>query len=125
MIYSKTGGYQGLSFAIPIDVALDVKDQLLKTGKVTRGTIGVTAQEMSQSLARSFKVPALDGALISSVAGDGSAARAGLQSGDVVMAVNGERLSDAADLFILVARIKPGDPADLLVWRGGRRDISW
>ncbi|KVO93452.1 peptidase [Burkholderia ubonensis] len=120
MIYSKTGGYQGLSFAIPIDVALDVKDQLLKTGKVTRGTIGVTAQEMSQSLARSFKVPALDGALISSVAGDGSAARAGLQSGDVVMAVNGERLSDAADLFILVARIKPGDPADLLVWRGGQ-----
>ncbi|KWF95454.1 peptidase [Burkholderia diffusa] len=120
MIYSKTGGYQGLSFAIPIDVALDVKDQLLKTGKVTRGTIGVTAQEMSQSLARSFKVQTLDGALISSVAADGPAARAGLQSGDVVMAVNGERLSDAADLFILAAKIKPGDPADLLVSRGGK-----
>ncbi|MBM5658946.1 trypsin-like serine protease, partial [Burkholderia pseudomallei] len=71
MIYSKTGGYQGISFAIPIDVALDVKDQLLKAGKVTRGTIGVTAQEMSQLLARSFKVPTLDGALISSVAADG------------------------------------------------------
>ncbi|MBM5588883.1 Do family serine endopeptidase [Burkholderia pseudomallei] len=120
MIYSKTGGYQGISFAIPIDVALDVKDQLLKAGKVTRGTIGVTAQEMSQLLARSFKVPTLDGALISSVAADGPAARAGLQSGDVVMAVNGERLSDAAELFILIAKIKPGDPADLLAWRGGQ-----
>lgn len=120
MIYSKTGGYQGLSFAIPIDVALDVKDQLLKTGKVTRGRLGVAVQEVSQALARSFGLATPDGALISAVEAGGPAAQAGLQAGDVVLAVNGNRVVDSADLLGTIAKIKPGQPADLLVWRAGK-----
>ncbi|WP_455734390.1 trypsin-like peptidase domain-containing protein, partial [Burkholderia stabilis] len=81
MIFSKTGGYQGLAFAIPIDIALDVKDQLLRTGKVTRGRLGVAVQEVSQALARSFGLASPDGALITMVEPDGPAARAGVQAG--------------------------------------------
>jgi serine protease Do len=119
MIYSKTGGYQGLSFAIPIDVAVDVKEQLLKTGQVSRGRLGVSVQEVSQSLARSFGLSKPDGALISTVEAGGPAAQAGLQSGDVVLAVNGGDVGESADLLTTVARIKPGRRADLLVWRSG------
>ncbi len=119
MIYSKTGGYQGLSFAIPVDVALDVKDQLLRNGHVSRGKLGVSAQEVSQALARSFGLPKPDGALISVVDPNGPAAQAGLQPGDVVLAVNGNAVGDSADLLAIVARIRPGQHADLLVWRSG------
>jgi len=119
MIYSKTGGYQGLSFAIPIDVALDVKDQLLKTGHMSRGRLGVSVQEVSQALARSFGLPKPDGALISVVEPDGPAAQAGLQPGDVVLAVNGNAVGDSADLLTTVARIRPGQRVDLLIWRSG------
>jgi len=119
MIYTKTGGYQGLSFAIPIDVALDVKDQLLKTGKVSRGSLGVVVQEVSQSLARSFGLPKPDGALVSVVNASGPAARAGMQPGDVVLAVNGNEIGDSVDLLTMVAKTKPGRQVDLLVWRSG------
>ncbi|KLU24884.1 peptidase [Caballeronia mineralivorans PML1(12)] len=117
MIYSKTGGYQGLSFAIPIDVALDVKEQLLKTGQVSRGRLGVAVQEVSQSLARSFGLSKPDGALIGTVEAGGPAAQAGLQPGDVVLAVNGAAVSDSVDLLTTVAKIRPGGQVDLLVWR--------
>jgi serine protease Do len=119
MIYSKTGGYQGLSFAIPIDVALDVKDQLLKTGHVSRGRLGVGVQEVSQALARSFGLAKPDGALLSVVEAGGPAAQAGLQAGDVVLAVNGSDVGESADLLMTVAKIRPGQKADLLVWRAG------
>lgn len=119
MIYSKTGGYQGLSFAIPIDIALDVKDQLIKSGHVSRGRLGVSVQEVSQALARSFGLPKPDGALISVVEPDGPAAQAGLQPGDVVLTVNGNAVGDSTDLLATVARIRPGQRADLLVWRSG------
>ena len=122
MIYSKTGGYQGLAFAIPIDVALDVKDQLLRTGKVSRGQLGVAVQEVSQALARSFGLAKPDGALISAVAAGGAGAQAGLQAGDVVLAVNGGDIADSVDLLSTVAKIKPGRQADLLVWRSGQPD---
>jgi serine protease Do len=117
MIYTKTGGYQGLSFAIPIDVALDVKDQLQKTGQVSRGRLGVVVQEVSQSLARSFGLSKPDGALVSTVEAGGPAAQAGLQPGDVVLAVNGTPVSDSADLLTTVAKVRPGGQVDLLVWR--------
>ncbi len=122
MIYSNTGGYQGLSFAIPIDVALDVKDQLLRTGRVTRGRLGVAAQEVSQALARSFGRSSTDGALISVVEPGGPAAQAGLRAGDIVLAVNGSSVSDSADLLGMIAKISPGRDADLLIWRAGRAD---
>ncbi len=120
MIYSKTGGYQGLSFAVPIDVALDVKNQLLENGHVSRGRLGVTVQEVSQALARSFGLSKPDGALISVVEQGGPAAQAGLQGGDIVLAVNGKEVSDSVDLLTMVARIRPGRDADLLVWRAAR-----
>jgi len=118
-IYSKTGGYQGLSFAIPIDVAMDVKAQLLSTGRVSRGQLGVTVQEVTQALARSFGLAKPDGALISTVRADGPAAAAGLQAGDVVLAVDGVPVRDSADLLLTVARVKPGREVDLLIWRAG------
>jgi serine protease Do len=120
MIYSKTGGYQGLSFAIPIDIALDVKDQLLKTGHVSRGQIGVGVQEVSQSLARSFGLPKPDGALISIIAPGGPADQAGLKAGDVVLAVNGAPVDDSADLYTSVAKVRPGTQAELQIWREGK-----
>ncbi|RAS38950.1 serine protease Do [Paraburkholderia bryophila] len=121
MIYSKTGGYQGLSFAIPIDVALDVKEQLLKTGKVTRGRLGVALQEVSQALARSFGLAQPDGALISMVEPGGPGAQAGLLAGDVVLGVEGDAVADPVDLLDTIAKLKPGQKADLLVWRAGAR----
>lgn len=120
MIFSKTGGYQGLAFAIPIDIALDVKDQLLRTGKVTRGRLGVAVQEVSQALARSFGLASPDGALITMVEPDGPAAHAGLQPGDVVLAVDGKPVAESADLLGTVALMRAGRQADLLVWRAGR-----
>ncbi|AOK21018.1 peptidase [Burkholderia cepacia] len=120
MIFSKTGGYQGLAFAIPIDIALDVKDQLLRTGKVTRGRLGVAVQEVSQALARSFGLASPDGALITMVEPDGPAAQAGLQPGDVVLAVDGKPVAGSADLLGPVALMRPGHRADLLVWRAGQ-----
>ncbi|RQR62337.1 Do family serine endopeptidase [Burkholderia sp. Bp9126] len=120
MIYSKTGGYQGLAFAIPIDIALDVKDQLLQTGKVTRGRLGVALQEVSQALARSFGLRNSDGALITMVEPGGPGAQAGLQAGDVVLAIDGKPIADSADLLGTVAGMRPGRVADLLVWRAGR-----
>lgn len=120
MIFSKTGGYQGLAFAIPIDIALDVKDQLLRTGKVTRGRLGVAVQEVSQALARSFGLPNSDGALITMVEPDGPAAHAGLRAGDVVLAVDGKPVAESADLLGAIAGMRGGRQADLLVWRAGR-----
>ncbi|WP_105131602.1 Do family serine endopeptidase [Burkholderia sp. BE12] len=120
MIFSKTGGYQGLAFAIPIDIALDVKDQLLRTGKVTRGRLGVALQEVSQALARSFGLASPDGALITMVEPDGPAAHAGLQAGDVVLAVDGKPVAESADLLGTIAGMRAGRQADLLVWRAGR-----
>ncbi|MBJ9965295.1 Do family serine endopeptidase [Burkholderia seminalis] len=120
MIFSKTGGYQGLAFAIPIDIALDVKDQLLRTGKVTRGRLGVALQEVSQALARSFGLASPDGALITMVEPDGPAARAGLQAGDVVLAVDGKPVAESADLLGAVAGMRAGQSTDLLVWRASR-----
>ncbi|KWE55815.1 Do family serine endopeptidase [Burkholderia sp. MSMB2157WGS] len=120
MIFSKTGGYQGLAFAIPIDIALDVKDQLLRTGKVTRGRLGVALQEVSQALARSFGLASPDGALITMIEPDGPAARAGLKAGDVVLAVDGKPVAESADLLGMVAAMRAGRQTDLLVWRAGR-----
>ncbi len=120
MIYSKTGGYQGLAFAIPIDIALDVTQQLLRTGKVTRGRLGVAVQEVNQALARSFGLPDADGAVITQVEPGGPGVAAGLQPGDVVRAIDGNAVADSADLLGIVAGIRPGRTADLLVWRAGR-----
>ncbi|SDH66268.1 DegQ family serine endoprotease [Propionivibrio dicarboxylicus] len=124
-IYSRTGGYQGLSFAIPIDVAMSVQDQIVKHGKVQRGRLGITIQEVNQSLADSFGLSKPTGALVSSVEGGSPAAKAGLEPGDVILSLNGKEVSSSSELPPLVAAIRPGDGAKLQVWRkGASREIE-
>jgi serine protease Do len=117
MIYSQTGGFQGLSFAIPINEAIKVKDDLVKTGHVSRGRLGVAVQGMNQTLANSFGLSKPNGALVSSVDAGGPAAKAGLQPGDVITAVNGSPVADSTDLPAQVASLAPGSSATVTVWR--------
>jgi serine protease Do len=119
-IFSRTGGYMGLSFAIPIDVAMDVREQLVKNGHVTRGRIGVTIQDVNAQLAESFGLDRPRGALVSSVQSGSPGEKAGLQPGDVVVAVNGRPIERSAELPAIIARIKPGTDTQLGVWRGGK-----
>jgi serine protease Do len=118
-IYSRSGGYQGLSFAIPIDVAVHVKDQILKTGKVQHARLGVTVQEVNQALADSFKLDKPEGALVAGVQPGGPADQAGLQSGDVIRQVNGQPIVASGDLPALIGRALPGDQITLQVVRQG------
>jgi serine protease Do len=116
-IYSRTGGYQGVSFAIPIDMAVNIRDQLIEFGRVERGRIGVTIQDVNQALADSFGLERPRGALVSSVEKGGPAEQAGLQPGDVILAVDGEAVSHSGQLPPLVAQVKPGNKATLEIWR--------
>ncbi len=120
-IYSRTGGYQGLSFAVPIDVALKVEHQLLDNGKVSRGRLGISIQELNQSLADSFGLEKPEGALVGSVPADGPAIKAGIQPGDVILQLNGRKIQSSNELPPLVADLKPGTEAVLGVWRGGKQ----
>jgi serine protease Do len=119
LIYSRTGGFMGLSFAIPIDIALDVAKQLRANGKVTRGRIGVQAQELTIELAASFGLKEPRGALVAMVEKGGPAAKAGIQPGDVILGVNGRPVEDSADLARYIAGSKPGTTATVDVWRKG------
>lgn len=118
-IYSQSGGYQGLSFAIPIDVAAQIKDQLLAHGKVTRGRLGVAVQDVSQALAESFGLDAPRGALVSQVERDSPAEKAGLAAGDVILKFNGEPVASSAELPPKVAAMTPGKAVPMEVWRAG------
>jgi len=124
-IYSRSGGYMGLSFSIPIDVAMNIKDQLQKFGKASHGRIGVAIQPLTRDLAESFGMNKPQGALVANVEPGGPAAKAGLQSGDVVVGVNGKTVEDASDLPRLIGEMRPGTRADIKVWRkGGSRDLA-
>jgi len=116
-IYSHTGGYQGLAFAIPIDVALKVKDQIVATGKASHGRLGVTVQDLTQPLAESFGLKRPDGALVSQVAPGSAAASAGLKAGDVITHVNGEALARSGALSSVIGMSAPGEKVKLTVWR--------
>src|SRR3984893_720918 len=120
-IFSRTGGYMGVSFAIPIDVARNVEDQLVKTGHVVRGRIGVTIQDVNAQLAESFGLDRPRGALVSSVEKDGPASKAGLVPGDVILGVNSHTIERYGELSGSIAAMKPGSDASLLVWRGGKQ----
>jgi serine protease Do len=118
-IYSRTGGYQGLSFAIPMDVAVNVQNQLVQYGKVTRGRIGVTIQEINQALAESFGLKKTAGALVSSVEKDGPAAKGGVEPGDVILKIDGKEILGSMDLTGHIANLKPGSRTTIDVWRKG------
>ena len=117
-IYSNTGSYAGLSFAIPIDIANNVRGQLIATGHVTRGRIGVSIQQVTAALAESFGLDRPRGAAVSSVDSGGPADKAGLKPEDIILSVNGHKIEQSSELPALIAGIRPGTAADLEVWRG-------
>ncbi len=119
-IYSQTGGYMGLSFAIPIDVAFRIKDQIVTTGKVQHAKLGVTIQEVNQAFADSFKLDSPEGALVANVEKGGAAERAGIKSGDVIRKLNGQPIIASGDLPAMLALSAPGDKVALDVWRDGK-----
>ncbi|HRP94928.1 MAG TPA: Do family serine endopeptidase [Rhodocyclaceae bacterium] len=118
-IYSQTGGFMGLSFAIPIDVAMNVTRQLREHGRVERGRIGVAIQEINRALAESFGLPQAQGALVSSVDPDGAAAAAGIELGDVIVRFDGKAVADSTDLPRIVAETRPGSEVPVQVIRSG------
>ncbi|PSJ81153.1 DegQ family serine endoprotease [Neisseria iguanae] len=120
-IYSRSGGFMGISFAIPIDVAINVADQLKKTGKVQRGQLGVIIQEVSYDLAKSFNLDRASGALIAKVMPNSPAQQAGLQVGDIVRSVNSEEVRSSSDLPVMVGAMPPGKEVKLGVWRKGKK----
>ncbi len=115
-IFSRTGGYMGMSFAIPIDIALNVKDQLLKYGKVNRSRIGVSVQDIGQQLAQTFGLATPHGALISAVEPQSPSEHAGLKPGDVITTVNGRTIDHSYDLPSVISQLPPGSEAHLGVW---------
>lgn len=118
-IYSRSGGYMGLSFSIPIDVAMEVVNQLRATGKVTRGRIGVSIQEVTRELADSFGLQKPAGALISGVEKAGPADKAGVRPSDVILKFDGKAITNSADLPRIVAATKPGNKVTVQLWRKG------
>ena len=120
-IYSRSGGFMGISFAIPIDLAMNVAEQLKTTGKVRRGQLGVMIQEVSYDLAQSFGLDKASGALISEVMPDSPAQQAGLQVGDIVRSVNGEEVRSSGELPVMVGSMAPGSEVTLEVWRKGEK----
>ena len=119
-IFSRSGGYMGLSFAIPANVAMEVVSQLKADGHVTRGWLGIGLQEVTQDLARSFGLAQPHGALVAEVKQDGPAAKSGLETGDIIVAYDGKPINDSADLPPLVGSTKPGAHKDLSVIRNGK-----
>lgn len=120
-IFTRSGGFMGLSFAIPIDVAMNVAEQLKAGGKVNRGWLGVVIQEVNKDLAESFGLDKPAGALVAQVLENGPAAKGGLQVGDVILSMNGQPIVVSADLPHLVGTIKPGARVTLDIVRGGAR----
>ncbi|MDA8094169.1 MAG: DegQ family serine endoprotease [Betaproteobacteria bacterium] len=119
-IYTGTGGYMGLSFAIPINLAMHVADQLRVYGKVSRGRLGVEIQDVTPELASSFGLPNTNGALVAQVESNGPAGHAGIRPGDVILRYDGKAVKSSSQLPLLVGNTKPGTRVDVEVWRNGR-----
>jgi serine protease Do len=125
IIASGGGGNQGIGFAIPVEMARDVMEQILKTGKVTRGYLGVEIQEVTPALAKAFGLPSANGALVGDVTPGGPAAKAGLMKGDVLVTMNGTPISDFHDLRLRISQTPPGQTVKLEVIRNGqKREVS-
>jgi serine protease Do len=124
-IYSRSGGFMGLSFAIPIDVAIDISDQLRTQGKINRGWLGVMIQEMTKELAESFGLSKPMGALIANVDKGSPADKAGMAASDVILKFDGKVVENSSELPRLVASVKPGKRVTVQLWRkGAYKDVS-
>jgi serine protease Do len=124
-IYSRTGGFMGLSFAIPIDVAMEIQSQLRATGRVSRGRIGVVIQEVTKELADSFGLAKPAGALVNSVEKGGPAEKAGVEAGDIIVKFDGKPVGSSGDLPRIVGATKPGSKVAMQVWRkGATKDLT-
>ena len=124
-IYSRSGGYMGVSFAIPIDVAMEVQSQLRATGKVSRGRLGVVIQEVNKELADSLALSKPMGAVVNAVEKGGPAEKAGIEPGDVILKFDGKMIANSADLPRMVGAVRPGTRSVVQVWRkGAMRDIA-
>jgi serine protease Do len=119
LIYSRTGGYMGLAFAVPIDIAMNAVTQLRDKGRVTRGRIGVQIQEMTKETADAFGLKQANGALVNSVEKDGPAAKGGVQPGDIILKVEGRDVHSSNDLPRILTAIRPGTKINLSIWRKG------
>ena len=119
-IYSRSGGFMGISFAIPINVAMNVADQLKATGKVERGQLGVVIQEVSYDLAKTFGLDKATGALVAKVLAGSPAERGGLKVGDIIRSVNGNEVRSSSDLPMTISSLKPNQTVKLGVWRKGQ-----
>jgi serine protease Do len=119
-IFSNSGGYMGVSFAIPIDTAMGAVDQLKRTGRVERGMVGVNLQEVTQDAARAFNLPDTRGALVAGVQPDGPGEKAGIQRGDVIRSVDGRAINASSELPPIVGAMAPGSKVRLGVMRDGR-----
>jgi Do/DeqQ family serine protease len=120
-IYSRTGGYQGIGFAIPSNMVRDVLDSILETGRVVRGYAGLRLQALTPDIARAFGLEETRGALVAALDPEGPAARAGLRRGDVIVSFRGRPIASEGDLRTQMSRLKPGETARLGVARDGRR----
>jgi serine protease Do len=124
-IFSRSGGFQGLAFAIPIDVAMNVKDQIQQHGHVEHGRLGVTIQQVNTALAQNFGLDKAEGALVSSVQKDSAAAKAGIEPGDVILKMDGKTITSSNELPPMVAAVKPGSDVKLQLWRDGKaKDLT-
>lgn len=125
LIFSRTGGYMGLAFAIPIDVAMNVVKQIQDKGRVTRGRIGVQIQEVSRETADAFGLAKASGALVNSVEKGGPADKAGVEAGDIIVKVDGRAVNTSSELPRIVTQIKPGTKITLQLWRkGATKDVA-
>ncbi len=116
-IYSRTGGSQGIGFAIPVSIARQVMEQIVKDGGVVRGWVGIEVQDLTPELAESFNLSKTDGALIAGVLKGGPADLGGIRPGDILLGVNGKPVTDSSSLLNLIAALKPGDSAQLSIAR--------
>lgn len=116
-IYSRTGGSQGIGFAIPVSIARQVMEQIIKSGGVTRGWVGIEVQDLTPELAESFSLKNIEGALIAGVLKGGPAEVGGIRPGDILLAVNNKKVTDSATLLNLIAALQPGAQAQLTVSR--------
>jgi serine protease Do len=125
MIFSRSGGYMGLAFAIPIDIAMNVANQIKDKGRVTRGRIGVQIQEVSKETAEAFGLAKPAGALVNSVEKGGPADKAGVEAGDIITKVDGREVKNSAELPRIITVVRPGSKVTLSIWRkGAARDIA-